>query len=229
METTDDTRDCGVDVAAYVLGALDHDEATAFREHLQTCAICRDEVSALGAVVDALPLGAPPHAPSRALKRSVMAAVQAEARGAESARRPARPSRWSFVPRPAFGLAAAALVAAAVIVGVSIGGSGTSTRVLHASTGWPGTQASLRITGGHAELVVAKMPAPPAGKVYEVWLGHAAGAPTPTSALFSVTSRGAAAVDVPGSLHGVSQVMVTPEPAGGSRVPTHTPVVVANL
>ncbi|HSO97521.1 MAG TPA: anti-sigma factor [Solirubrobacteraceae bacterium] len=228
METSGDIRDCGADVAAYVLGALDHDEASAFREHLQTCAICRDEVSALGAVVDALPLAAPPHTPPRTLKRSLMATVRAEARGAESAR-PAQPGRWSFVPRPAFGLAAAAMAAAAVLVGVAIGGSGSATRLVHASTGWPATQASLRITGSHAELVVAKMPAPPAGKVYEVWLGHANGAPTPTNALFSVTSRGAAQVDVPGSLHGVSQVLVTPEPAGGSRVPTHAPVVVANL
>ena len=89
--------------------------------------------------------------------------------------------------------------------------------------------ASLRITGSRGELIVSRMPAPPAGKVYEVWLGRPNGAPTPTNALFSVSSRGAAEVDVPGNLHDVSQVMVTPEPAGGSRVPTHAPVVVANL
>jgi anti-sigma factor RsiW len=225
----EDISDCGADVAAYLLGALEPREAIAFREHLGTCAICRDEVGALGAVVDALPLGAPPQTPPRALKRKVMAAVQAEARGAERVRQPARPSRWSLIPRPVFGAAVAAMAAVAILVGVSIGGSGPSSRLVHASTGWPGTQASLRITGSRAELVVSKMPAPPPGKVYEVWLGHANGAPTPTSALFSVTSRGAAQVDVPGSLHGVSQVMVTAEPAGGSRVPTHAPVVVANL
>ena len=34
---------------------------------------------------------------------------------------------------------------------------------------------------------------------------------------------------MPGNLHGVSQVMVTPEPAGGTLVPTHPPVIVAPL
>ena len=56
---TSETRDCGADIAAYLLGALEREEAVAFREHLDTCAICREEVSALGTVVDALPLGAP--------------------------------------------------------------------------------------------------------------------------------------------------------------------------
>jgi hypothetical protein len=51
----------------------------------------------------------------------------------------------------------------------------------------------------------------------------------PTSALFSTTAAGSGTVDVPGNLHGVTLVMVTPEPAGGSKVPTHPPVLVAQL
>ena len=38
-------RDCGADAAAYVLGSLERSEAEAFRAHLQTCAVCRDEVA----------------------------------------------------------------------------------------------------------------------------------------------------------------------------------------
>ena len=53
--------------------------------------------------------------------------------------------------------------------------------------------------------------------------------PSPTMALFSVTAAGDGQVDVPGSLHGVSLVMVTPEPAGGTKVPTHAPVISASL
>jgi hypothetical protein len=30
-------------------------------------------------------------------------------------------------------------------------------------------------------------------------------------------------------MHGVSAVLVTPEPLGGSKTPTHTPVIAANL
>jgi hypothetical protein len=62
-----------------------------------------------------------------------------------------------------------------------------------------------------------------------VWLRHGSTAPAPTSALFSVTNGGAAKVDVPGDLRGVSQVLVTQEAAGGSRVSTHRPVIVASV
>ena len=227
--TTPDTSDCGADIAAYALGVLEPDEAVAVRAHLETCAVCRDELSAFGAVVDALPLGVPQQAPPRSLKRRVMAAVQAEAREAAPARPRARPSRWSLMPRPLLGAAATALAAVAVLIGVSLGGSQTPTRVVHASTSWPGSSASLRIGSSSADLVVARMPAPPPGNVYEVWTKRAGAPPMPTNALFSVTSGGAADVAVPGNLHGVSQVMVTPEPAGGSRLPTHAPVLVANL
>ena len=47
---------CGVDVAAYALGALDPAEAEAFRAHLRNCAVCRDELEAFEAVIDTLPL-----------------------------------------------------------------------------------------------------------------------------------------------------------------------------
>src|SRR5947209_19167082 len=92
MDMAPDTHDtdCGADAAAYVLGALEPAEASAFRAHLATCAICRDEVSAFGAVVDALPLGAPPHTPPRALKRRVMATVRSEVKASEAARQPRR-------------------------------------------------------------------------------------------------------------------------------------------
>jgi hypothetical protein len=34
---------------------------------------------------------------------------------------------------------------------------------------------------------------------------------------------------VPGDLKGVSEVLVTPEPLGGSSVPTHAPVIIAQI
>jgi len=53
--------------------------------------------------------------------------------------------------------------------------------------------------------------------------------PVPTGTLFGVTSTGTAAVGVPGSLDGVSAVMVTQEPSGGSPAPTTAPLIVARL
>jgi hypothetical protein len=42
-----------------------------------------------------------------------------------------------------------------------------------------------------------------------------------------VRANGSAAVGVPGSLSGVSAVLVTQEPAGGTPAPTSAPVIVA--
>ena len=75
------THDCGGDAAAYVLGALEPGEAEAFRAHMHECAVCRDEVEALGGVVQALPMAAPQYLAPRGLRRRVMrerAAAQRE-------------------------------------------------------------------------------------------------------------------------------------------------------
>jgi acetyl-CoA carboxylase carboxyltransferase component len=61
-----------------------------------------------------------------------------------------------------------------------------------------------------------------------VWIQRAGGI-HPTDALFTVTKKGDATVGVPGSVDGVTAIMVTAEPLGGTKVPTSTPVIVANL
>ncbi|MGH2857836.1 MAG: anti-sigma factor, partial [Solirubrobacteraceae bacterium] len=112
-------------------------------------------------------------------------------------------------------------------VSLDLGSSSSSpARVLQAQVVGPGS-AQLRIAGGRASLVVHRLPSPPPGKIYELWLQHGNRAPSPAG-LFSVTA-GSADVGVPGSLHGVTHVMVTPEPSGGSQVPTHAPVITVTL
>jgi anti-sigma-K factor RskA len=232
-DVTPETRDCGGDAAAYALGALEPAEVDAFLRHLDRCIVCRDELAAYQQVVDVLPMTAPRYTPSRRLRRRVLRAVRDEPRpGPAAAPAPSRRPSWSWAsfPRPAL-----ALVVVLALVVAGIGGSliassgGGHTRVVQASVvGSPGT-AQLRVSDGQAKLVVNHMPAPPAGHIYEVWLKRGQSAPSPTNALFSVTTAGAADVDVPGNLSGVSQVLVTPEPAGGSSAPTHTPVIVAQL
>ena len=85
------------------------------------------------------------------------------------------------------------------------------------------------MSGNQAQLVLRHFPPPPAGKIYEVWLARGRQAPTPTGALFSVPASGDSRVALPSDLHGVRLVLVTPEPAGGTRVPTHTPIITATL
>jgi hypothetical protein len=93
----------------------------------------------------------------------------------------------------------------------------------------PASSAEVRIADGRGRLIVRDMPPPPAGRIYEVWLKRGSSAPSPTQALFSVTADGSADVDVPGDLSHVGEVLVTQEPAGGSRVSTHQPLIVARL
>ena len=102
-------------------------------------------------------------------------------------------------------------------------------KVIHASVIGTAGSAEVRVAGGRAELILRGFPPPPAGDVYEIWLKRAGRAPSPTPVLFSVTSAGTGDVGVPADLHGVRQMLVTPEPAGGSLVPTHAPVIVAHL
>jgi len=212
-------HDCGNDAAPYVLGALEPAEARAFAHHMQSCAICRDEVSALAPVLDVLPSCAPRYEVSAALRRRVMHAVRAEGKGASArARRPGRRhGRWTL-RRPAIAAALALAVTLGVLISVRSGGS--STRAIEATVG----HAQLQVAGDHGELVVDHLPPAPPDHVYELWLQRGSGRPTP-STLFAVTARGTAVLGVPGEITGITRVLVTVEPAGGSRVPT-TPAVI---
>jgi anti-sigma-K factor RskA len=223
---------CGHDAAAYVLGALDPGEVEQFRRHLQGCIVCRDEVAALGTVVEALPMAAPQLAVNRSLRRRVMADVRAARRATaqERVRGAAFSSRGGGFRAVLVGAVAVLAAIAAVLAGVQLSSQGSNgTRVVRATVTALSASAVVQVEAGRAQLIVRRMPAPPAGEIYEVWLKRGARAPTATSALFGVTSDGSAAVDVPGDLGGVSEVLVTPERLGGSRRPTHAPVIIARL
>lgn len=223
-----ETHDCGGDAAAYVLGALEPAEADAFRRHLEVCAVCRDEVDALGGVVQALPMAAPQLQPRRSLRRRVLRAVRNEPRETTGAAR--RRSPLVRIPRLALAaLGAAALAASAVVAGLELSGEGSHGRVIHARVSGISGSAELRLSGGRAELIVRHLSPPPAGHVYEVWLKAPGANPVPASVLFSVNSGGSADVGLPAELDGISDLLVTPEPRGGSPAPTHPPVIIASL
>ncbi len=226
-----DRHDCGADAAAYVLGALEPAEVDAFRAHLATCIICRDEVAALQPVADALPMAATQYDAPSGLRRRVLAAAGAEPRTAPRAATPQRRRTTGFrLPRSAVAGALAVVLAFAIVGVVDLASGGSSSvRVIPARVTALDASAQLRVTDGRAELVVRHFPPPPPGHIYEVWLQRGRGAPSPTKTLFSVTSSGAGNIGLPDSMTGVSAVLVTPEPAGGSLAPTHSPVIVAPL
>ncbi|HEX9482041.1 MAG TPA: anti-sigma factor [Solirubrobacteraceae bacterium] len=223
---------CGEDAAPYVLGALTDSEHAAYVAHLRSCASCREEVAALQSVANSLPSAVPPTRAPDHLRDRVMSTVHSEAELRTDGReRPGRARRRAALRLPwRLSFASLAATAAGVLIAVLLlgGGSGSSTRVIRAQVSAASASATLRLSSDRGTLVLAGMPKTPPGKVYEVWLKRS-GAPQPTDALFTVSSAGTATVGVPGSLAGVKAVLVTAEPAGGSRVPTSAPVIQASL
>jgi anti-sigma-K factor RskA len=228
-------------VASYVLGALPEDEHERFAAHLATCEECQTGVAELHIAADVLPLATTQLVPPPELKDRIMTVVRSEAQlrqAAEGEARPARAERkpwWRgrFLGLGAIPAAVAASLIVAVLVagGVLLSGGGGETRtvpgqVLIASA--PTARAALKVSDDATKLTVSGMPAPPAGKVYQVWLKPPMQAPRPTKALFRVDSKGDADVQIQnGRLKGIEQVLVTAEPDGGSRAPTSDPVIAA--
>ena len=233
------------DVGSYVLHALPDDEHERFEAHLATCADCRREVADLQVAADTLPLAAVQVDPPPELRDRIMTIVRSEAEllaaaeeradepaAAPAAKAPRRRRRWALSLRPLpAAMAASALVAAGVIGGIVLtGGNDTKTvtgTVQIASA--PAARASLQLSDDATKLQVRRMPPPPAGKVYQVWLKRPNQDPAPTTALFRTDSSGSADVEIQrGRLKGVDQVLVTAEPDGGSMKPTSAPVIVAS-
>lgn len=79
---------------------------------------------------------------------------------------------------------------------------------------------------GQAAIVTHGMAAPPAGKVYELWLRNAAGRMNPAGLM---TDAGDHKVLLRGNANGATAVGITVEPAGGSDQPTTTPIAMFEL
>ncbi|HSZ13218.1 MAG TPA: anti-sigma factor [Solirubrobacteraceae bacterium] len=249
MEDQHNEREgCGGNAAPYVLGALTDAEHQAFVVHLESCSVCREEVAALQVVAAALPAAAPQVSAPADLKRRVMAEVREDARrqASQSAAsraelsgararpwgsRLAAPAWLSWRPNLAVAALAAAVVVLAVVALSSGGdGAGTGVRVIRAQVLPSHARATLNVSDGQAQLSIARMPQTAPGHVYELWLKRSAAGPAiPTDALFTVDAAGAASVGVPGGVRHVSEVMVTSEPLGGSRVPTLPALIVARV
>lgn len=232
-------------LGAYVLGALPAEECAGFEAHLTVCAACRDDVADLQAAADALPTSVPQVAPPPELKGRIMAIVESEAAllaaAGERADRPpaAQPDpgrrRLGFLRgwtlRPALAAAcAAALLLVGGVAGALLGGGSPDVRTVTAKVDPAQAHTGarrLQVRDGQGTLVAEKMPPPPSGRVYQVWLKRPGRDPQPTPVLWTVRRDGSAEAAVPGSLDGVEAVLVTDEPAGGSEVPSKPPVITA--
>jgi anti-sigma-K factor RskA len=225
---------------AYVLRAMAPEEREEFEAHLADCKICSDEVAELMPAAEALPMASPPMAPPVALRDRIMAEVEREAQLLAQAgpsadrpepdatrRQPSRRRSWAWLSGWRLAPIAAALLIAGVLVGTTL--DGTDTRTVTAQVKAPGASAQLEVSGDKATLVAQNLPAPPEGRVYEVWL-RKKGSMTAeaTNVLFRPRGDGAAVAAIP-SVDGIAQVMVTDEPPAGSDAPTGDLLVSADL
>jgi anti-sigma-K factor RskA len=229
---------------AYVLDALPPDEARAFEDHLTHCQACRDEVAELQHTATRLGLAAQQDPPP-ALRERVLQAARF------TPQVPPRASGRQHAPRRA-----ARLVAAAVIVLVAgAGGFGIAqwsdqwsdqrgdqprgSAVTAVVSAPDATVASARLEGGgtltaivserlgQAVVLTERLPEPPAGRTYQLWLvggddrPRAAGLLAPRQSTDGDTRPIVVRQVRPGD-----RIAITHEPAGGSERPTMQPLAV---
>ncbi|HEX3041722.1 MAG TPA: anti-sigma factor [Solirubrobacterales bacterium] len=211
----------GEDLAAYMLGALEGDEAAEFERHLEGCERCREEMGWLEPAVQRLPEAVERQEPPRQLRAALMAEVRSDAREAAARPSPARRRRWLL--KPAMGFAALALLVAGV-VGYEVGnggsdGGGASTVErqvgdLTVKMVQEGDSGTLQLTGVHQL---------PPDTVLEAWVERE-GQVEAVPALFVPNNNGQAETRI-ADMTGVDVVMVTEEPQGGSEAPTSEPIM----
>lgn len=226
-------------LGAYALGALPESERAAIAAHLETCPVCAEDAASLQRaatrLIDVVPVLEPPPR----LRDRIMAVVEPEAallRAAAAppakprAEAPARRAAWLDALLLRWAAAAAALLILGGVVGASVWDSdGGGTRTLSAEVGRGHAWVEVA-DDDTAHLVVDGLAAPGKSRVYELWIQSGDAAPRPASedveqALFVVRSG---RVEIPARLSDGDRIMVTEEPAGGSRIPTSTPVVITS-
>jgi anti-sigma-K factor RskA len=231
MATSEWHRPYAEELAAYLLDGLTPEEASAFELHLAGCAGCQAEERWLRTAVDVLPSSLEQFEPSLELRQRLMATVRADAKAERDGRRPARRNVWSFIARPATAVAAAVVLAAGVggylIRGGGEGGVTTKTFAAKPIGAVPTASGEVVKTAGTTVLRVEGLPLQRRGRVYQVWL--ASGKQIIPSSLFVVDRGGHGSVAIPGGLERVQAVMVSNEPAGGSKAPTTKPVLQASI
>jgi hypothetical protein len=228
--------------AAFAIGALDGEHYEDFKVHLEGCKRCQEEVRWLAPAVRALPEAVEQQQVPPALKVRLMEEVRADAAAAAKRargerRRERAASRkglgeWlrglqlgGLTWKPLAGMAVVVLIVAGGIgytVGNDSSGSG-SAHTTEIEPGANGIEAKVVTEGDRGEVRLANVKQLPEGKVLEAWVQRG-NAVEPVPALFAPDHAGNASTTIE-DMRDVSLVMVTREPAGGTKAPTTEPIV----
>lgn len=215
------------ELAAYLLDALEPGEAAELERHLAGCEECRSELEWLRPAVQLLPEAVERVEPPPPLRASLMEQVRAEAETAHATQRTRAwwPRSWGL--RPLAGLAALVLIAAAVAAyAIGTGGSGGgATTVVSGHS--PGVTAEMVSSGEAGTLYLANLHQLPQDKVLQAWVERE-GQVESAKTLFVPNADGTASATID-DMHGVTTVMVTAEPRGGSAQPTSAPIVSVSM
>jgi len=237
--------------AAFVLGALEADEALALQDHLASCDQPHAELRAMLGADQVLAMSLEPVAPSAALRDRLMATVartpQARSSRVQAASVADLPERRGWLdwlsPRVARQLAVVGVVAALAFgawnvslqsqlgqrdlalrsVANAIAGGGVAFRV----DGPAGRGYVVDTPGTGAALVVAGITSLPADRIYELWLIDATGKAVAVGT-FTPSDSAVAVVPVDRDLTGFAIFAVTVEHARVTA-PTTKPVIAGEL
>ena len=218
---------------AYAIGSLDADELQRVEEHLLSCWICRNELSAFQMVADELSFAAPVAVPSADLKHRLMQRLQSarpQVKAQVSDPMPARPF-WERL-LPAWGLASLFLIvtlaASSFILWQRLSHLEFATALGMRAVPLSATDAALRATGfvvisadgDHGVLVVEGLMPLGESQQYQLWLIR--DEQRTSGAVFSTDEHSYAGTRIraPRSLLEYSKVDITIEPTGGSPQPT---------
>jgi anti-sigma-K factor RskA len=212
------------EIAAYLLGALEPGEAAELERHLAGCEECRTELEWLRPAVQLLPESVERVEPPRELRGRLMEQVRFEAETAAAPQRARGQGIRGWSLRPLAGLAALALIVAAVAAyAISDSGTGEGNTTTVVAGHSPGVTAEMVRDGESGTLHMANLHQLPRDEVLQAWVerdGRVESAKT----LFVPNQDGTASATID-RMDGVSTVMVTAEPRGGSVQPTGEPIV----
>lgn len=212
----DEHLDLEEELGAYLLGALSPEESRRVEQMLDSSEPAREKLDWMKPAVDLLAETVQRREPAPELRERILGEVSASLPAkAESARAPRERRSWFRIGglslQPAAAMAVVVLVVGIAFAGYQLGTDGGSTT-------YQGQSAKLTVDGDDGILQLTGVANPPPNQEYQAWVQR--GSKLLPSSPIAVRKNGTASVAIPHDLDGAEAVVVTTEPAGGSRTPT---------
>jgi anti-sigma-K factor RskA len=233
----------------YALDALPDAERAEFEKHLARCPSCAEEIQGLRETAARLAM-ATAITPPTGMRSRVLAVTPHTRQLPPADRNLARAGQrtgWRRFSLSRAGLSAGILTLAAAVAFLLVAQQATSRQLQQAQAGSRAIAVVLAAPDARIELVpatvggtvtavmslreheavvtAAGIPVPPGTRVYQLWVMTSSGAARSVG-LLTITSAGSTTPVLAAGVLPGDRLGITVEPAGGTRQPTTTPVVV---